>query len=123
MAQGLIIVGAVALDWGLAWLVWRGLVRLLGDRVSKRVSAVMPWVLFQVFLVVGLIVTGALARSTVSAILLTAIPLAIFAAFFALPVALFRARGGSAIDLRICLDHTFATAAVWLVAFMMGVVL
>jgi len=123
MAQGLIIVGAVALDWGLAWLVWRGLVRLLGDRVSKRLSAVMPWVLFQVFLVVGLIVTGALARSTVSAILLTAIPLAIFAAFFALPVALFRARGGSAIDLRICLDHTFATAAVWLVAFMMGVVL
>ena len=123
MAEALIIIGAVALDWGLAWLVWRGLVRLLGDRVSTRVSAVMPWVLFQVFLVVGLIVTGALARSTVSAILLTAIPLAIFAAFFALPVALFRARGGSAIDLRICLDHTFATAAVWLVAFMMGVVL
>ena len=123
MAEALIIIGAVALDWGLAWLVWRGLVRLLGDRVSARVSAVMPWVLFQVFLVVGLIVTGALARSTVSAILLTAIPLAIFAAFFALPVALFRARGGSAIDLRICLDHTFATAAVWLVAFMMGVVL
>jgi hypothetical protein len=123
MAEALIIIGAVALDWGLAWLVWRGLVRLLGDRVSKRVSAVMPWMLFQVFLVVGLIVTGVLARSTVSAILLTAIPLAIFAAFFALPVALFRARGGSAIDLRICLDHTFATAAVWLVAFMMGVVL
>ena len=123
MAEALIIIGAVALDWGLAWLVWRGLVRLLGDRVSARVSAVMPWVLFQVFLVVGLIVTGALARSTVSAILLTAIPIAIFAAFFALPVALFRARGGSAIDLRICLDHTFATAAVWLVAFMMGVVL
>jgi len=123
MAEALIIIGAVALDWGLAWLVWRGLVRLLGDRVSARVSAVMPWVLFQVFLVVGLIVTGALARSTVSAILLTAIPLAIFAAFFALPVALFRARGGSAIDLRICIDHTFATAAVWLVAFIMGVVL
>jgi len=123
MAHALIIIGAVALDWGLAWLVWRGLARLLGDRVSARVSAVMPWVLFQVFLVVGLIVTGALARSTVSAILLTAIPLAIFAAFFALPIALFRARGGSAIDLRICIDHTFATAAVWLVAFMMGVVL
>ena len=123
MAHALIIVGAVALDWGLAWLVWRGLARLLGDRVSARVSAVMPWVLFQVFLVVGLIVTGALARSTVSAILLTAIPLAIFAAFFALPIALFRARGGSAIDLRICIDHTFATAAVWLVAFIMGVVL
>ncbi len=123
MAEALIIIGAVALDWGLAWLVWRGLVRVLGDRVSKRVSAVMPWVLFQVFLVVGLIFTGALARSTVSAIILTAIPLAIFAAFFALPVALFRARGGSAIDLRICLDHTFATAAVWLVAFMTGVVL
>jgi hypothetical protein len=123
MAQALIIVGAVALDWGIAWLLWRGLVRVLGDKVSQRVSAVMPWVLFQVFLVVGLIVTGALARSTVSAILLTAIPLAIFAAFFALPVALFRARGGSAIELRICLDHTFATAAVWLVAFMMGVVL
>ena len=123
MPQLLIIVGAVALDWGLAWLVWRGLVRVLGDRVSTRVSAVMPWVLFQVFVVVGLIATGALARSTVSAILLTAIPLAIFAAFFALPVALFRARGGSAIDLRICLDHTFATAAVWVVAFMMGVVL
>jgi hypothetical protein len=123
MPQVLIIVGAVVLDWGLAWLVWRGLVRVLGDRVSTRVSAVMPWVLFQVFVVVGLIATGALARSTVSAILLTAIPLAIFAAFFALPVALFRARGGSAIDLRICLDHTFATAAVWMVAFMMGVVL
>jgi hypothetical protein len=123
MAQALIIVGAVALDWGIAWLLWRGLVRVLGDKVSQRVSAVMPWVLFQVFLVVGLILTGALARSTVSAILLTAIPLAIFAAFFALPVALFRARGGSAIELRICLDHTFATAAVWLVAFMMGVVL
>ena len=123
MPQLLIIVGAVALDWGLAWLVWRGLVRVLGDRVSTRVSAVMPWLLFQVFVVVGLIATGALARSTVSAILLTAIPLAIFAAFFALPVALFRARGGSAIDLRICLDHTFATAAVWVVAFMMGVVL
>jgi len=123
MPEALIIIGAVALDWGIAWLVWRGLVRLLGDRVSNRVSAVMPWVLFQVFLVVGLIVTGALARSTVSAILLTAIPLAIFAAFFALPVALFRARGGSAIDLRICIDHTFATAAVWVVAFMMGVVL
>jgi hypothetical protein len=123
MAQALIIVGAVALDWGLAWLVWRGLVRVLGDRVSARVSAVMPWVLFQALLVGGLIATGALARSTVSAILLTAIPLAIFAAFFALPVALFRARGGAAIDLRICLDHTYATAAVWVVAFMMGVVL
>jgi hypothetical protein len=123
MPQLLIIVGAVALDWGLAWLVWRGLVRVLGDRVSTRVSAVMPWVLFQVFVVVGLIATDALARSTVSAILLTAIPLAIFAAFFALPVALFRARGGSAIDLRICLDHTFATAAVWVVALTMGVVL
>ena len=125
MAQALIIIGAVALDWGLAWLVWRALVRVLGDgvseRMSPRVSAVMPWVLFQVFLVAGLIATGALARSTISAILLTAIPVAIFAAFFALPVALFRARGGSAIDLRICLDHTFATAAVWLVAFMMGV--
>ena len=123
MAQALIIIGAVALDWGLAWLVWRGLVRVLGIRVSARVSAVMPWVLFQVFLVAGLIVTGALARSTVSAILLTAIPVAIFAAFFALPVALFRARGGSTIDLHICLDHSFATAAVWLVVFMMGVVL
>ena len=123
MIQALIIVGAVVLDWGLAWLVWRGVVRVFGDRVSARVSAVMPWVLFQVFLVGGLIVTGALARSSVSAVVLTAIPLAIFAAFFALPVALFRARGGSAIDLRICLDHTFATAAVWLVAFMMGVVL
>jgi len=121
--QALIIVGAVVLDWGLAWLVWRGVVRVFGDRVSARVSAVMPWVLFQVFLVGGLIVTGALARSSVSAVVLTAIPLAIFAAFFALPVALFRARGGSAIDLRICLDHTYATAAVWLVAFMMGVVL
>ena len=42
MAEALIIIGAAALDWGLAWLVWRGLVRLLGDRVSKRVSAVMP---------------------------------------------------------------------------------
>jgi hypothetical protein len=123
MAQALIIIGAVALDWGLAWLVWRGLVRVLGDRVSARVSAVMPWVLFQALLVGALIATGALARSTVSAILLTAIPLAIFAAFFALPVALFRARGGAAIDLRICLDHTYATAAVWVVAFTMGVVL
>jgi hypothetical protein len=123
VAQALIIVGAVALDWGLAWLVWRGLVRVLGEKVSGRVSAVMPWVFFQVFLVGGLIATGVLARSTVSAILLTAIPLAIFAAFFALPVALFRARGGSTIDLRICLDHTYATAAVWLVALMMGVVL
>ena len=123
MAQALIIVGAVALDWGLAWLVWRGLVRVLGDRVSKRVSAVMPWVLFQSFLVGGLVATGALARSSISAVVLTAIPLAIFATFFALPVALFRARGGSAIDLRICLGHTYATAAVWLVAFMMGVVL
>jgi hypothetical protein len=123
MAEALIIIGAVALDWGIAWLVWRGLVRVLGDRVPARVSAVMPWVLLQIFLVAGLIVTGVLARSTVSAIILTAIPLAIFAAFFALPVALFRARGGSAIDLRICIDHTFATAAVWLVAFMMGVVL
>jgi hypothetical protein len=123
VAQALIIVGAVALDWGLAWLLWRGLVRLLGDRVSARVSSVMPWALFQVLLVGGLIATGALARSTVSAILLTAIPLAIFAAFFALPVALFRARGGEAIDLHICLDHTYATAAVWVVAFMMAVVL
>jgi len=127
VAQALIIVGAVALDWGLAWLIWRGLVRVLGDgmseHVSARISAVMPWVLFQFFLVGGLVATGALARSSVSAIVLTAIPLAIFAAFFALPVALFRARGGSAIDLRICLDHTYATTAVWLVAFMMGVVL
>jgi hypothetical protein len=86
MAQALIIVGAVALDWGLAWLVWRGLVRVLGDRVSARVSAVMPWVLFQALLVGALIATGALARSTVSAILLTAIPLAIF---------VFRAAGGA----------------------------
>jgi hypothetical protein len=123
VAQALIIIGAVALDWGLAWLVWRGLVRVLGNRVSARVSVVMPWMMFQVFLVAGLIATGALARSTVSAVLLTAISLAIFAAFFALPVALFRARGGTAIDLRICLDHTFATAAVWLVASMMGVAL
>jgi len=127
VVQALIIVGAVALDWGLAWLIWRGLVRVLGDGVSEhvsaRVSAVMPWVLFQVFLIGGLVATGALARSSVSAVLLTAIPIAIFAAFFALPVALFRARGGSAIDLRVCLDHTYATAAVWLVAFMMGVVL
>jgi hypothetical protein len=123
VAQALIIIGAVALDWGLGWLVWRGLERVLGDRVSSRVSAAMPWALLQIFLVVGLIATGVLARSTISAILLTAIPVAIFAAFFALPVALFRARGGTAIDLRICLDHTYATAAVWSVAFTMGVVL
>jgi hypothetical protein len=123
VAQALIIIGAVALDWGLAWLVWRGLERVLADRVSSRVSAVMPWALLQTFLVVGLIATGVLARSTILAILLTAIPVAIFAAFFAFPVALFRARGGTAIDLRICLDHTYATAAVWSVAFTMGVVL
>ena len=119
----LIIVGAVALDWGLAWLVWQGLRRVVGDKASPRLSMVMPWVLFQVFLVGGLIVTGAIASSAVSAILLTAIPLAIFAAFFAVPVALFKARGGKAIDWRVCLDHTYATAAVWLVAFVMGVVL
>lgn len=123
MGQALIIVGAVALDWGLAWLVWQGLRRVVGNRTSPRVSAVMPWVLFQVFVVGGLIVTGALASSAVSAILLTAIPLAIFAAFFAVPVALFKAKGGAAIEWRICLDHTYATAAVWLVAFVMGVVL
>ena len=123
MGQALIIVGAVALDWGLAWLVWQGLKRVVGDKASPRLSAVMPWVLFQVFVVGGLIVTGALASSAVSAIILTAIPLAIFAAFFALPVALFKARGGKAIDWRVCLDHTYATAAVWLVAIVMGVVL
>jgi len=123
VAQALIVIGAVALDWGLAWLVWRGLVRLAGRPVSDRVSAVMPWVLLQLFVVSGLIATGLLAAAAVSAIALTAIPLAIFAAFFALPVALFKARGGAAIDLRICLDHTYATAAVWLVAFTMGVLL
>ena len=123
MAQALIIIEAVALDWGLAWLVWRVLLRVLGDRLPARVSAVMPWALLQVSLVVGLIATGVLARSTVSAILLTAIPVAIFSAFFALPVALFRARGGTAIDLHICLDHTYATALVWSVAFLMGVVI
>lgn len=123
MAQGLIIVGAVALDWGLAWVVWQALRRVVGGRVPARMSAVMPWVLFQAFLVGGLIVTGALASSAVSAILLTAIPLAIFAAFFAVPVALFRARGGAKIDWRICLDHTNATAGVWLFAFVLGVIL
>ena len=123
MAQALIIIGAVALDWGLAWLVWRVLLRVLGDRLPARVSAVVPWGLLQIFLVVGLIATGVLASSTVSAILLTAIPVAIFAAFFALPVALFRARGGTAIDLHICLDHTYATALVWSVAILMGVVM
>jgi hypothetical protein len=123
VGQALIIVGAVALDWGLAWLVWQGLKRVTGDRASPRLSDVMPWVLFQAFIVGGLIVTGALASASVSAILLTAVPLAILAAFFAVPVALFKARGGAAIDLRICLDHTYATAAVWLVAFVLGVVL
>ena len=123
MAQALIIIGAVALDWGLAWLVWRVVLRVLGDGLPARVSAVMPWALLQISLVVGLIATGVLARSTVSAILLTAIPVAIFSAFFALPVALFRARGGTAIDLHICLDHTYATALVWSVAFLMGVVI
>ena len=123
MAQALTIIGAVALDWGLAWLVWRVVLRVLGDGLPARVSAVMPWALLQISLVVGLIATGVLARSTVSAILLTAIPVAIFSAFFALPVALFRARGGTAIDLHICLDHTYATALVWSVAFLMGVVI
>ena len=123
MAEALIVVGAVTLDWGLAWLVWRGLVRLLGSRVSARLSAVMPWVLLQLFVVGGLIATGSLAAAAVSAILLTATPLAIFAAFFALPAALLKARHGAAIDLRICLDHTYATAAVWLVAFTLGVLL
>jgi hypothetical protein len=123
VAQALTIIGAVALDWGLAWLVWRVVLRVLGDGLPARVSAVMPWALLQISLVVGLIATGVLARSTVSAILLTAIPVAIFSAFFALPVALFRARGGTAIDLHICLDHTYATALVWSVAFLMGVVI
>jgi hypothetical protein len=123
VAQALIIIGAVALDWGLAWLVWRVLLRVLGDRLPARVSAVMPWALLQISLVVGLIATGVLARSAVSAIVLTAIPVAIFAAFLALPVAFFRARGGTAIDLHICLDHTYATALVWSVALLMGVVL
>jgi len=116
VGQALIIVGAVALDWGLAWLVWQGLKRVAGDRASPRLSDVMPWVLFQAFIVGGLIITGALASSSV-------VPLAILAAFFAVPVALFKARGGAAIDLRICLDHTYATAAVWLVALVIGVLL
>ncbi|MGH2699959.1 MAG: hypothetical protein ACRDJL_12280 [Actinomycetota bacterium] len=123
MAQALIIVGAVALDWGIAWLVWQGLVRILGRELPSRLSAVMPWVLLQLFIVAGLVVTGSLARATNSALLLTAVPLALFAAFFALPMALFRARGGTAIDLRICLDHTYATVLVWLGVLVMGVVL
>jgi hypothetical protein len=123
VAQALIIVGAVALDWGLAWIVWRGAVRLLGLEPSPRLSAVMPWLLFQLFILAGLVVTGALARASVSAIVLTAVPLALFAALLAVPLALYRARGGNRIDLRICLDHTYATALVWLVVFVLGVVL
>lgn len=123
MGPALIVIAAVAIDWGIAFLVWQGAKRVLRRRVSERVSAVMPWVLFQVFLLVGLVVTGALARAGNSAIILTAIPLALFAAFFAVPVALFKARGGRTIDWRLCLDHTYATAAVWGVLFVMGLVI
>jgi hypothetical protein len=123
VGPALIVVGTVALDWGIAWLVWRGAVRILGLEPSPRLSAVMPWLLFQLFILAGLVVTGALARATGSAIVLTAIPLALFAALLAVPLALFRARGGNKIDLRICLDHTYATALVWLVVFVLGVVL
>ncbi|MGH2752015.1 MAG: hypothetical protein ACRDK3_14255 [Actinomycetota bacterium] len=122
MGATLIVIGAVAIDWGIAFVVWRGFTRLLRRPVPERVSAVMPWVLFQSFLLVGLIVTGALARAGNGAIVLTAIPLALFAAFFAVPVALFKARGGRTIDWRLCLDHSYATAVVWGVLFVVGLV-
>jgi hypothetical protein len=123
VAQVLIIVGAVALDWGIAWLVWQGVRRVPGLEPSPRLSAVMPWLLFQVFVLAGLVVTGALARASGSAIVLTAIPLALFSAFLAVPLALFNARGGNKIDWRICLDHTYVTALVWFVVLMLGAVI
>ena len=116
----LIIVGAVALDWALAFLLWRAVKRVAAPAVSPRVSDVMPWVLVQAFVLVGLLVTGALGETNNGAILLTGIPIAVLAAFLAVPVALFKARGARKVDWRICLDHTYATAAVWAVALAIG---
>lgn len=116
----LIIIGAVALDWALAFLVWQGIKRVAAPAVSPRISDVMPWALVQVFILVGLLATGALAETNNGAIVLTGIPIAIVAAFFAVPVALFKARGARKIEWRICLDHTYATAAVWVVTLAIG---
>ena len=116
----LMIIGAVALDWAFAFLVWQGIKRVAAPAVSPRISDVMPWVLVQVFILVGLLATGALAETNNGAIVLTGIPIAIVAAFFAVPVALFKARGARKIEWRICLDHTYATAAVWAVTLAIG---
>ncbi|MGH2701022.1 MAG: hypothetical protein ACRDJ2_04500 [Actinomycetota bacterium] len=116
----LIIVAAVALDWALTFLVWQGFQRIATPTLSPRVSDVMPWALVQVFILVGLLVTGALGETNNGAILLTGIPIAVLAAFFAVPVALFKARGARKVEWRICLDHTYATAAVWAVALAIG---
>lgn len=116
----LIIVGAVALDWALGFLVWQGFKRVAAPAVSPRVSDVMPWVLVQAFILVGLLVTGALGETNNGAIALTGIPIAVLAAFFAVPVALFKARGARKVEWRVCLDHTYATAAVWAVTLTIG---
>ncbi len=119
----LIVVAGVALDWAIAFVVWQGLKRVLGRAVSPRLSAVMPWVLFQVFLLVGVVVTGALGDTNNGAVALTGMLLALFSSFFAVPVALFRARGARKIEWRICLDHSYATLAVWTVVFVAGLAL
>jgi hypothetical protein len=116
----LIIIGAVVCDWAIAFLVWQGVKRVFGPAISPRVSDVMPWILVQAFILVGILVTGALGETNNGAIALTGIPIAIVAAFLAVPVALFKARGARKIEWRICLDHTYATAAVWAVTLAIG---
>jgi hypothetical protein len=116
MAEALIIVFATALDWSIAFVAWLAIRRFVGSRMPARLDAVMPWLIVQLFLLGGVLVTGALARAPVGAVLLTGIPVALISTFFAVPIALYRARGGNRPDFRVCLDHTLAAAAVWAAA-------
>lgn len=120
LGRSLIIIGAVALDWAIAFALWQGLRRVIARDVPPRLSDVMPWALLQSFILIGLLAAGSLGDTNNGAVALTGIPIAVLAAFFAVPVALFKARGARRIDWRICLDHSYATCAVWSLALAIG---
>ena len=124
MAEGLVVLAATALDWALAWGLWSVIKRVLGRAVPRRLDLVMPWLLFQSFILGGLLITGALAETNSGAVLLTGIPVALLSAFVAVPLALYRGRTpGTKPDWRTCLDHSYAAAGAWSIALVLSVLL
>ena len=123
MAEALVVLVATALDWAIAWGLWSVLKRATGRAVPDRLDVVMPWLWFQAFIVIGVIFTGALADTNTGAVLLTGIPVAVLSALLAVPLALYRGRSpGAKPDWRACLDHSYAAAAVWLLAVVVSVI-